>query len=189
MPFHRPGTVDAGGLPRSGAKTALPEYLMEGVELGVLMLSVTALSAWLARHGAQGSIHSAFLRRGLLGAGVGVTVASLIYSPIGRRSGAHFNPAVTLTFFRLGMVRSADAIFYVLFQLLGAVAGIGVAAVALGGRLSDRSVDYAATVPGSGGTAAAFAAELALAFVFMSILLMTVNGPTESDGRELSPGA
>jgi aquaporin Z len=179
MAVARPHRFDAGNVRHTGANNPLPEYLMEGAELGLLMLAVTALSVLLLGHGAsaQRSIHSALLRRALLAAGVGVTVTSLIYSPIGRRSGAHFNPAVTLTFFRLGKVRRADAIFYVVFQLLGAVAGVGLAAVALGGRLSDRSVDYAATVPGSGGTAAAFAAELGLAFVFMSILLVTVNGP------------
>jgi aquaporin Z len=152
---------------------------MEAAELGVLMLAVTALSVLLVRHGAgaQRAIHSTVLRRGLLAAGIGVTVATLIYSPMGRRSGAHFNPAVTLTFLRLGKVQRADAIFYVLFQLLGAVAGMGVAAVALGGQLADRSVDYAATVPGAWGTAAALAAEFALAFAFMSALLVTVNGP------------
>jgi aquaporin Z len=152
---------------------------MEAAEIGLLMLAVNALSVLLQRHGAgaERAIHGALLRRGLLAAGIGVTVAALIYSPIGRRSGAHFNPAVTLTFFRLGKVKCEDAIFYVLFQLIGAVSGIGVAAIALGRLLSDPSVDYAATMPGSGGTGTAFAAEFALAFVFMSVLLATVNGP------------
>jgi aquaporin Z len=165
--------------PRRSLNEHWPEYLMEAAELGVLMLAVTTLSVLLVRHGAgaQHAIHSTVLRRGLLAAGIGVTVATLIYSPMGRRSGAHFNPAVTLTFLRLGKVQRADAIFYVLFQLLGAVAGMGVAAVALGGQLADRSVDYAATVPGAWGTAAALAAEFALAFAFMSALLVTVNGP------------
>ena len=35
---------------------------------------------------------------------MGLTAIALIYSPWGQRSGAHFNPAVTLTFFRLRRV-------------------------------------------------------------------------------------
>jgi hypothetical protein len=74
MALARPRTFDAGDVPHRGANAVLPEYLMEGAELGLLMLSVTALSVLLLPHGAgaQRLIHSALLRRGLLGAGVGV---------------------------------------------------------------------------------------------------------------------
>ena len=42
---------------------------------------------------------------------------------MGKRSGAHFNPAITLTYLRLGKIDRPDAGFYVLFQFIGAVAG------------------------------------------------------------------
>ena len=41
-----------------------------------------------------------------MGLAMGSTAALIIYSPWGQRSGAHMNPAVTLTFFRLYKSRS-----------------------------------------------------------------------------------
>ena len=48
-----------------------------------------------------------------MGLAMGLTAIGIIYSPWGKQSGAHLNPAVTLTFFRLGKVAPWDAVFYV----------------------------------------------------------------------------
>jgi hypothetical protein len=42
---------------------------------------------------------------------MGLTAVAFIHSPWGKQSGAHFNPAVTLTFLRLGKVMPGDAVF------------------------------------------------------------------------------
>ena len=86
------------------------------------------------------------------GACDGVTAVSIIYSRWGQRSGAHMNPAVTLTFFRLGKVAPPDLAGYVAAQFTGSVLGMAVAAALLG-PLSNNSVHYVATVlvPGDGG--------------------------------------
>jgi aquaporin Z len=154
-----------------------PEYLMEGVQIAVLLLAAASFTVLVQYHGspAYRAVDSALLRRGILAVSLGITVAALIYSPMGRRSGAHFNPAVTLTFLRLGRVNPWDALFYILFQVVGAVAGIALAAVALGAKLSDPAVNYAVTEPGTAGTGVAFAAELGLSFGFMIALLITMN--------------
>ena len=52
------------------------------------------------------AIADADLRRVLIGIAMGLTAIALIYSPWGKRSGAHMNPAVTLTFLRLGKMRA-----------------------------------------------------------------------------------
>lgn len=56
------------------------------------------------------AIHNELLRRALTGLTMGLTAGLIIYSPWGQRSGAHMNPAVTLTFFRLGKVARIDAV-------------------------------------------------------------------------------
>ena len=152
---------------------------MEGAQIGVLMIAAAGFSV-LVQHGSSPihrAIDSALLRRGVIAFGLGATVVALIYSPMGRRSGAHFNPAVTLTFFRLGKVDRWDALFYVAFQVLGALVGIAVAVVALGGWLKDPAVNYAVTTPGPDGGGVAFACELGLSFGFMTALLVTMNTP------------
>lgn len=83
-----------------------------------------------------------------MGMAMGSTAIAIIFSPFGKRSGAHFNPAVTLTYYRLGEVEPWDAAFYTLFQFVGGTAGVLVASLVLGNLVAHRSVNYAATVPG-----------------------------------------
>ena len=53
----------------------------------------------------------------LTGIVMGSTAIALIFSPLGKLFGAHFNPAVTLTFWRLGKVKNRDAMFYIIAEL------------------------------------------------------------------------
>jgi aquaporin Z len=150
-----------------------PEYLMEAAELGLFMISA-CLFVVLLEHPSSPvhrAIPSPMLRRVLMGLAMGTTAVSIIFSPLGKRSGAHFNPAVTLTFWRMKKVAGADAAAYILFQFAGGAAGIAVAALLLGRLVSHPSVNYAATLPGSAGVAVAFAAEVAISFILMSVIL------------------
>jgi aquaporin Z len=116
------------------------------------------------------------LRRLLIGLAMGLTAIALIYSPIGKRSGAHMNPAVTLAFWRLGKVAGWDALFYVLAQFAGGAAGVALAAALLGPMLiADPAVNYAVTVPGEAGRWPAFAAELAISGGLMLTVLIVSN--------------
>ena len=54
-----------------------------------------------------------------MGMSMGLTAIAIIYSPWGKQSGAHINPSVTLTFFRLGKIKLWDALFYIAAQFLG----------------------------------------------------------------------
>ena len=72
------------------------------------------------------------LQRALMGLIMGLTAIAIIYSPWGQQSGAHLNPAVTLTFWRLGKVRTWDAVFYVLAQFAGGAAGVLLVLALLG---------------------------------------------------------
>ncbi|MEO6391221.1 MAG: aquaporin [Pyrinomonadaceae bacterium] len=157
--------------------THWPEYLMEALELGLFMVSACAFTVLLfhpASPVAQ-AIPSELFRRVLMGAAMGLTAIGIIFSPLGQRSGAHFNPAVTLTFLRLGKVQPWDAAFYILFQFIGGAFGVLLASLALRGWIAHRSVNYAATVPGPNGTATAFTAELIISFLLMTVVLAVSN--------------
>jgi aquaporin Z len=110
-----------------------------------------------------------------MGLAMGGTAIALIFSPWGKRSGAHMNPATTLTFYRMGRVGGWDTAFYVLAQFMGGVAGTLAAAAILGATIAHPSVNYAVTVPGHGGPALAFVGELAIAFLLMLTVLVVSN--------------
>lgn len=110
-----------------------------------------------------------------MGLAMGLTATGIIYSPWGKQSGAHLNPAVTLTFFRLGKVAPWDAVFYIVAQFAGGVAGVAVVAAVVGELLAHPSVNYVATLPGSGGIGAAFLGEVVIALILMSVVLVVSN--------------
>jgi len=85
------------------------------------------------------------------------------------------NPAVTLTFFRLGKVAPADVLGYITAQFIGAIIGISAAALAFGGLVAHPSVNYVTTLPGPAGDAVAFVAEALISFVLMLTLLTVSN--------------
>jgi aquaporin Z len=116
-----------------------------------------------------------FTRRVLGGLAMGLTAIALIYSPWGRQSGAHMNPSITLTFFRLGKVKPWDAVFYVLAQFGGGLAGVLLAYAALRPWLPHRAVNYVVTQPGPGGVGPAFLGETLISFLMMSMVLLATN--------------
>lgn len=154
-------------------------YLFEGSELAIFMISACLFTVILFHPASPllRELPSPALRRLCMGVAMGVTAFLIIRSPMGRQSGAHFNPAITLTYFRLGKIGSRDAVFYILGQFVGGVAGVGISAMMLGRKLADPAVNYAVTVPGKYGTAAAFAAELFMAVVLMGVVLSVSNRP------------
>jgi aquaporin Z len=154
-----------------------PEYLLEGLELGLFMISACIFVVLLEYPGSP--VHQALpdptVRRVLIGIAMGLTAISIIYSPFGQRSGAHFNPSVTLTFLRLGKVEHWDASFYILAQFIGGTAGVFVAALLLGNLIAAPSVQYAVTIPGTSGIFVAFLAEMVISFIHMSLVLHVSN--------------
>lgn len=155
-----------------------PEYLMEAAELGIFMLSACLFVALIEypHSPIYDLVANPFLRRMLIGLAMGLTAILIVYSPLGKQSGAHFNPAVTLTFLRLGKIAPWDAFFYIVAQFIGAVLGVMLAAAILGKMLiADPSVNYVATLPGSTGISTAFIAEVAISFGLMLTILIVIN--------------
>ncbi|HJR16772.1 MAG TPA: aquaporin [Gemmatimonadales bacterium] len=153
------------------------EYAIEAALLGTFMLSACLFSTLLfypVWPVAQ-LIPDAFQRRVLMGVAMGATAVALNYSAWGKQSGAHYNPAVTLAFARLGKIARVDVVGYVAAQFVGALAGVFLAELALRTMLAHSDVHYAVTRPGADGVVVAFIAEAVISWVLMTVVLTTSN--------------
>lgn len=158
-------------------KNHWPEYLMEAAELAIFMVSASVATILLYHPDSPAvrAIPAEILRRVLAGLAMGLTLVGLVYSPWGKRSGAHMNPAFTLTFLRLGKVAPWDAVFYSLAQFVGGLGGILIVAAVAATSLAHPAVNYVATVPGPGGPWVAFIAEAAISFLLVMVVLILTN--------------
>jgi aquaporin Z len=91
------------------------------------------------------STSARLLLTGLLFAGTGSLVA---LSPLGRRSGAHLNPSVTLAFWTQRKVHPHDLAGYILAQLVGALTAGACLRLAWGNTA--RTLHLGTTQPGHG---------------------------------------
>lgn len=156
-----------------------PEYLMEAAGLGLFMMSagLCATLLWYPGSPLANTIPDGIGRRAVMGLLMGLTAIGIIYSPWGQQSGAHINPAVTLTFWRLGKIARWDAVFYILAQFAGGALGVLAVLAVLGAAFSEPPVHYVATAPGSHGVLVALLAEATLAFGLMLTILLAINSP------------
>jgi len=154
-----------------------PEYLIEGWALGMFMISAGVVTTLFDYPGSlvNQALPDGDLRRVLTGICMGLTAMALIYSPWGKRSGAHMNPAVTLTFLRLGHVAPWDAAFYIVAQFAGGTIGVLAVLAVLGNAFAEPPVRYVATLPGMQGVWVALLAELAISFAMMTAILRASN--------------
>jgi aquaporin Z len=152
-------------------------YSMEAISLGLFMISASFFATILEYPGS--SLHQAlpnnFTRLVIMGVAMGTTATLIIYSPMGKLSGAQMNPAVTLTFYGLKKMKIHDAIFYVLFQCIGGTLAVVLMRLILGEAFEDSHVNYVVTTPGKYGPVAAFIVEIAIAFCMMLMILISSN--------------
>ncbi|MFJ3106149.1 MIP/aquaporin family protein [Streptomyces sp. NPDC086835] len=146
----------------------------------VLMLSMGLLFRWLFLPGA--GLHSVFpgpAQRLAVDAVVsGLVVALLIASPLGRISGAHMNPAVTVLMWAMRKVPGRCVLPYVSAQLVGSVFGLLVARELAGTAVAHPEVAYALLRPSA--TSSAFLVTLGEAsatFVLLFVVAALSTGP------------
>jgi aquaporin Z len=163
---------------RTALTSHWPEYLIEAAGLALFMFSACLFGTLLGHPGSPvgAAIGRPLAMRALMGVAMGSTALALVLSPWGKRSGAHFNPALTFTFYRLGKIHGWDAGFYVLAQFAGGLLGVGLAGALLHGALAHPAVRYVVTI-GMYGRAAAFVAEVAISCVLMTAVLVFSNMP------------
>jgi len=164
---------------------------MEAGCLGLFMVSACLVTALFEHpHSAlRQAIPDSLTRSALIGAAMGVTLVLIVHSPWGKQSGAHMNPAVTLTYLSLGKVAPAHAGGYIVAQFFGGIAGVWLAWLLAGDALADITVDFAVTRPGPAGQTAAFLAETAISFLMMGAVLLSANSRTWSRRTPFLAGA
>jgi aquaporin Z len=150
-------------------------YLQEALGLAIFMLSACFFGAMI--FSPQGNWHEALqndMQRNLLmGMMMGLTALFIFYSPFTAPSGSQINPAVTITFLRLDKMCRYDAMFFIIFQIIGGTVAVYAMQLLMGDILTAAPVHSVATVPGKYGTAAAFITEFIIAFITMMMVLFT----------------
>lgn len=152
------------------------EWLYELVgtfgQLGLAYMLVASLESPLSP--LNQAIPNPTVRLILIGAGIGALAAVVAIGPLGRRSGAHLNPSVTIAFWARRRMSGADAAGYIAAQIVGACAGAGVFALLLGQWA--ETADYARTAPQPGIPIwLVLLIEIGLTFVLVLTVLLMVS--------------
>ncbi|PSW14355.1 aquaporin Z [Photobacterium rosenbergii] len=136
---------------------------------------------WLVLGGCGSAVLSAAFPEvgiGLLGVSLafGLTVVTMAYA-IGHISGCHLNPAVTVGLWSGGRFPASEVIPYIVFQVLGAIAGAfvlyiiasGQAGFSLEGGLASNG--YGDHSPGNYSMMSGFISEFVMTFMFLIVIL------------------
>jgi len=152
-------------------------YLIEAWALGMFMISACFFTILIESpiFPIRTAIESPLLRRFLIGIAMGLTAILLIYSKWGKKSGAHMNPAVTLTFLALDRIRWEDAIWYIIAQFAGGALGVFLFKWFWHDALAAMEIGYAATVPGAAGVWVAFGLEFLISTLLFTMVLFLSN--------------
>jgi aquaporin Z len=139
-------------------------FLAEAI--GTALLLLVGLSLVIVMFGAGSPmLHLLPSERGrqiITGFLFGTTGALIAVSPLGKESGAHLNPVVTLGFWLMRKIEARVAVGYAMAQLAGA--SVGVLPLLFWGAMG-RSIAFGATTPGAGySTTAAVTGEVLTTF-------------------------
>lgn len=146
----------------------------------ILLFAAVLVTRWLFGPGSvvADAVSGLPARLTIVGATTGSLLALLIISPIGRSSGGHFNPAVSVTFWLLRRMAPRDVAAYVVAQLAGSVIGVLLGRMALGSVVADPAVNYAALRPASGwSNIGTFSGEAALFALLMVAVVAFLSQP------------
>jgi aquaporin Z len=126
-------------------------FLSELVGTAVLLLGGLSLVIFMFGTGSpmERLVPSVVLRQILTGFLFGCVGATIAVSSVGKESGAHINPAVTLGFWLMQKLDARTALGYVVAQLIGA--SVGCLPLLAWGSMG-RSVAFGATIPGENYT-------------------------------------
>ena len=174
-----PGDPERGSAPQPAAGGWHPaEWASELAGTAFQLLAGFSVVAFMmsGRSPAARAIPSTGLRLVLVGAAFGALAAIVAVSPLGRRSGAHLNPAVTFGFWLRGHVHRHDLVGYAVAQTLGALLASWLFVVIWGPWADD--VNDARTLPaGWLGGAAAVGIEAGLTAFLLLVVFNLLSSP------------
>ena len=102
---------------------------------------------------------------------IGFTLTFLIIT-FGKRSGAHFNPAVTLVMLLLKKIKLNEAVIYIFMQVIGACVGVMIANIIFGLDAIELSSKYRSGFQLN-------LSEILSTFGLLMIILLNQNNKTE----------
>ena len=103
----------------------------------------------------------------------GLIVTSMIYA-FGDKSGAHFNPAVTVAFSLANLFPKKQILPYIVAQIIGAFIASAILKL-----LFPTNIHLGATIP-AGSNLQSFVLEIVLTFILMLTILFTSQGSKET---------
>jgi aquaporin Z len=150
----------------------IPWRLFLAEFIGTAILVLVGLSLVILMFGAgtpmAGLVPGEGSRRLITGFLFGTTGALIAVSAVGRESGAHINPVVSVAFGLMGKLSARTVLVYVFAQLAGAV--VGSLPLLCWGSMG-RSVAFGATLPGAGyTTTTVLMGEIVTTFAMVSLL-------------------
>lgn len=116
---------------------------------------------------------------GTVGAGVGtigvalafgLSVVAMAYT-IGNISGCHINPAITLGVYLSGRMSGKDAVYYMIFQVIGAILGSALLFGLVSSGMNGGPTATGANSFADGMMLQAFLAEAIFTFIFVLVVL------------------
>src|SRR5258706_2340062 len=120
------------------------EWWAELTGTAVLLFAIVTARYWAIRGGPPWSDRAITIA--IIGMAAGLAVLGVAVSPLGRRSGAHLNPAVTIGLWLQKVTSRADLAGYCTAQIAGGIAGV-VAARAWGAQVARPPVHWAVIAP------------------------------------------
>lgn len=124
---------------------------------------------------------------GLLGVALafGLTVVTIAYS-LGRISGAHLNPAVSIGLCVGGRMPAKDLVPYIIAQVLGGIVAAGVLYVIVTGNGSSIGTfaanGYGEHSPGGYDLKSAFLCEAVMTFMFLIVIMGSTDSRNSNGG-------
>ncbi len=103
----------------------------------------------------------------------GLIVTAMIYA-FGDKSGAHFNPAVTIAFSLANLFPKKQILPYIVSQIIGAFIASAILKL-----LFPANLNLGATIP-AGSNFQSFVLEIVLTFILMLTILFTSQGSKET---------